>query len=55
MAGKTGMVVTQLKSNTVYLPLELVAGKTRKLNIDSDYWYTVMESTGQQDYFRENR
>ncbi|WP_319469918.1 ATP-dependent 6-phosphofructokinase [uncultured Pseudodesulfovibrio sp.] len=51
MAGKTGMVVTQLKSNTVYLPLELVAGKTRKLNIDSDYWYTVMESTGQQDYF----
>lgn len=51
MVGKTGMVVTQLKSSTVYLPLELVVGKTRKLNIHSDYWYTVMESTGQQDYF----
>jgi len=51
MAGKTGMVVTQLKSNMVHLPLELVILKRRTLNIRSDYWYSVMETTGQQDYF----
>lgn len=51
MAGKTGMVVTHLKSSMVHLPLELVALKRRNLNIHSDYWVTVMESTGQQSYF----
>jgi len=50
MAGKTGMVVTHLKSSMVHLPLELVALKRRSLNIHSDYWVTVMESTGQQSY-----
>lgn len=51
MAGKTGMVVTHLKSTMVHLPLELVALKRRSLNTKSDYWVTVMESTGQQSYF----
>lgn len=52
MAGKTGMVVTHLKSTMVHLPLELVALKRRTLNTKSDYWVTVMESTGQQSYFQ---
>lgn len=51
MAGKTGMVVTHLKSSMVHLPLELVAMKRRVLNTHSDYWTTVMESTGQDSYF----
>lgn len=51
MSGKTGMVVTHLKSTMVHLPLELVALKRRSLNIRSDYWATVMESTGQKSYF----
>lgn len=51
MAGKTGMVVTHLKSTMVHLPLELVAMKRRTLNIHSDYWWTVMESTGQRSYY----
>ncbi len=49
MAGKTGMVVTQLKSSMVHLPLDLVVLKRRTLNIRSDYWHSVMETTGQQD------
>lgn len=54
MAGKTGMVVTQLKSSMVHLPLDLVVAKQRNLNIQSDYWRAVMETTGQQAYFSIN-
>ena len=47
MAGKTGMVVSKLQERYLYLPLELVTAKRRKLNILSNYWRSVMESTGQ--------
>lgn len=55
MSGKTGMVVTHLKSTMVHLPLHLVASKRRTLNIHSDYWCAVMESTGQQSYFSQKK
>lgn len=51
MAGKTGMVVTELKSSMVHLPLDLVVLKQRNLNTRSDYWRSVMETTGQATYF----
>ena len=47
MAGKTGMVVSRLQDRFVNLPLELVTLQRRKLNITSNYWRTVLESTGQ--------
>nr|WP_287411586.1 ATP-dependent 6-phosphofructokinase [Pseudodesulfovibrio sp.] len=50
MAGKTGMVVTRLKSSLVHLPLDLVTVKRRSINTHSDYWCAVMESTGQHTY-----
>jgi len=50
MAGKTGMVVTRLKSSLVHLPLDLVTVKRRNINTNSDYWCAVMESTGQHMY-----
>ncbi|MDD3310516.1 ATP-dependent 6-phosphofructokinase [Pseudodesulfovibrio sp.] len=53
MAGKTGMVVAQLKSSMVHLPLDLVTAKRRSLNVESDYWRAVMEATGQQDYYKD--
>lgn len=51
MAGKTGMVVSQLKSSMVHLPLDLVVTKSRTLNTESDYWNSVMETTGQLEFF----
>ncbi len=51
MAGKTGMVVAQLKSSMVHLPLDLVTAKRRTMNVDSDYWRAVLEATGQQAYY----
>ncbi|WP_243544643.1 ATP-dependent 6-phosphofructokinase [Pseudodesulfovibrio tunisiensis] len=51
MAGKTGMVVSLLKSSLVHLPLPLVTAKRKKLNLSSDYWRSVVETTGQAGYF----
>ncbi|MBG0774956.1 MAG: ATP-dependent 6-phosphofructokinase [Desulfovibrionaceae bacterium] len=47
MSGKTRMVVSRLMERYVHLPLELVTSRRRKLNIASDYWRAVLESTGQ--------
>jgi 6-phosphofructokinase 1 len=52
MAGKTGMVVSRLKSSMVHLPLELVATERRRININSDWWSSVMEATGQREYLK---
>ncbi len=47
MAGKTSMVVAKLMDRYVHLPLDLVTCRRRTLNIHSDYWRAVVESTGQ--------
>ncbi len=52
MAGKTNMVVTRLQDRYIYLPLELVTQKRRKLNVHSNYWRAVLESTGQPTHLR---
>nr|WP_232034945.1 ATP-dependent 6-phosphofructokinase [Desulfovibrio ferrophilus] len=50
MAGKTGMVVSKMRGHYIHLPLSLVTAKRRKLEINSDYWRAVMETTGQLAY-----
>ncbi len=47
MAGRTDMVVAKLQDRYVHLPLQLVTQTRRKLNIYSDLWRAVLESTGQ--------
>jgi 6-phosphofructokinase 1 len=47
MAGRTDMVVGKIQDRYVHLPLELVTRRRRKLNIYSDLWRAVLESTGQ--------
>ena len=46
-AGRTDMVVAKLQDRYVHLPLKLVTTSRRKLNIYSDLWRAVLESTGQ--------
>lgn len=50
MAGKTAMVVSQLQSRYVHLPLHLVTRKRKTVNVRSDFWHAVLESTGQELY-----
>ncbi len=49
MAGRTNVVVGKLMDRYVHLPLELVIRKRRQLNIRTEYWRAVLESTGQPD------
>ena len=53
MAGKTGMVVAQVKSSMVHLPLGLITDKRRTLNTRSDYFNAVMDTTDQEYYFKK--
>ncbi|WP_147819547.1 ATP-dependent 6-phosphofructokinase [Salidesulfovibrio onnuriiensis] len=50
MSGKTGMVVSMLQNRMIHLPLELVTERRKKLNTNSAYWRSVLESTGQEDF-----
>jgi 6-phosphofructokinase 1 len=47
MAGRTGMVVSKLYGRYVHLPLQLVTRRRKKLNLASECWRAVLESTGQ--------
>ncbi|MBO4368560.1 MAG: ATP-dependent 6-phosphofructokinase [Desulfovibrio sp.] len=47
MAGRTDMVVAKVQGQYVHLPFEIVTRSRRKLNIHSDLWRAVLESTGQ--------
>lgn len=50
MAGRTGMVVAKLMDRYVHMPIDLVIRKRQRLNPCSDYWRSVLESTGQMDF-----
>jgi 6-phosphofructokinase 1 len=47
MSGKTGMLVSMLQDRFIYLPLSLATRKRRTLNTKSNYWSSVLASTGQ--------
>ena len=48
MAGKTNMVVARLQDRFVHLPLQLVTRRRRKIDITSNYWRSVIATTGQR-------
>ncbi|GAB6178000.1 ATP-dependent 6-phosphofructokinase [Desulfobaculum senezii] len=50
MAGKTGMVISKMRGHYIHLPLHLVTTNRRTIKTDSDYWRSVLESTGQFMY-----
>lgn len=47
MAGRTDIVIAKLQGRYVHLPLQIVTRKRRTLNICSELWRAVLESTGQ--------
>jgi 6-phosphofructokinase 1 len=51
MAGKTSIVVSQLYGRYVHLPLHVVTRRRKRLNLDSQCWQAVLESTGQHHIF----
>ncbi len=47
MAGKTGVMVSQLHEIPVHVPLPLVTGSRKGINLDSYFWQQVLDATGQ--------
>lgn len=47
MAGKTKFVVGRVNNKFVYLPISAVTQKRRKIDLESDFWFAVLQSTGQ--------
>ncbi len=52
MAGKTSFVVGRRNNKFVYLPIELVISERKKIDIEGDLWFNVLETTGQPMHMR---
>lgn len=50
MAGKTRFVVGQVNNQLVYLPIGAVTGKRKKIDLEGEFWYAAIQSTGQPHY-----
>ena len=47
MAGKTKFVVGRVNNRFVYLPIAAVTQKRKKIDLESEFWFAVLQSTGQ--------
>ncbi|WP_455168546.1 ATP-dependent 6-phosphofructokinase [Aegicerativicinus sediminis] len=47
MSGKTKMVVGKVNGYYVYLPISEVTKKRKKIDLEGDFWFSVVQSTGQ--------
>ena len=47
MAGKTKFVVGRVNNKLVYLPISAVTKKRKKIDLESEFWFAVLQSTGQ--------
>ncbi|MCS7149595.1 MAG: ATP-dependent 6-phosphofructokinase [Caldimicrobium sp.] len=50
MAGKTGLMISYLNDQFVHIPLKEAVKKRKQLNLQSRFWLSVLESTGQRDF-----
>jgi len=47
ISGKTKMLVGLCNNQLVHIPMEATAGKRKQVNLSSDMWMSVLETTGQ--------
>lgn len=47
MAGKTKFVIGKLNNRFVYLPISKVVNKRKKINLEGEFWFSALQSTGQ--------
>ena len=47
MAGKTRFVVSKVNNQYVYIPISQVTQKRKKIDLESELWFSVLQSTGQ--------
>lgn len=47
MAGKTKFVACKVNNHYVYVPISEVTKKRKKINLEGEFWFSVLQSTGQ--------
>jgi 6-phosphofructokinase 1 len=47
MAGKTRFVVGLVHNSLVYLPIAAVTGHRKKIDLEGEFWFATLQSTGQ--------
>ncbi len=47
MAGKTRFVIGRVNNRFVYLPIPMVTGKRKKIELEGEFWFAALQSTGQ--------
>lgn len=47
MAGKTKFVACKVNNKFVYIPITEVTKKRKKIDLESEFWFSVLQSTGQ--------
>jgi 6-phosphofructokinase 1 len=50
MAGKTRFVVGLVNNQMAYLPIAAVTGKRKKIDLEGEFWYSALQSTGQPHF-----
>lgn len=50
MTGRTGMIVGYYNDNFIHIPMQLATLKRKKLELTSQLWLSVLESTGQPSF-----
>jgi 6-phosphofructokinase 1 len=51
MAGKTDLMIGLMNGQYVHVPLTLVTGQKRRVNLEGEFWASVLASTGQPRVF----
>jgi len=52
MVGKIGLVIGFLHEHFVPVPIEFLAGHSKRLDPDSGWWRSVLAATGQPERFK---
>lgn len=47
MAGKTKFVASRVNNRYVYIPITEVTKKRKKIDVEGEFWFSVLQSTGQ--------
>ncbi|WP_088340620.1 ATP-dependent 6-phosphofructokinase [Robiginitalea sediminis] len=47
MAGKTRFLVGLANNQLVYFPIEAVGGRRKKIDLEGEFWFATLQSTGQ--------
>ncbi|WP_035600662.1 ATP-dependent 6-phosphofructokinase [Haloferula sp. BvORR071] len=51
MAGKTGVVIGFLHERFIHVPIELIAGRSKRIDPDGGWWHSALATTGQPERF----